>query len=137
MPLSSERCGSERCRLPLQVSWVKPDTVIHPTQACFPQAHARACMLSHFSRVQLFVTPWTIAHQAPLSVGFSRQEYLSGLPFPSPGDLPNPGMEPTSPASPALADGSFTDSTTWEVPSDPQPYKNDSSRRKRNPCDTE
>ena len=44
------------------------------------------------------VTPWTIACQAPLSMGFSRQEYWSGLPFPSPGDLPNPGIEPRSPA---------------------------------------
>ena len=45
-----------------------------------------------------FVTPWTVAHQAPLSMGFLRQEYWSGLPFPSPGDLANPGTEPTSPA---------------------------------------
>ena len=45
------------------------------------------------SRVQLFVTPWTIAHQAPLSMGFSRQEYWSGLPCPPPGDLPNPGIK--------------------------------------------
>ena len=43
-------------------------------------------------------TPWTVAHQAPLSMGFSRQEYWSGLPFPSPGDLPNPGIKPRSPA---------------------------------------
>ena len=50
-----------------------------------------------FSHVRLFVTPWTIACQAPLSVGFSRQEYWSGLPFPSPGDLPDPGIEPRSP----------------------------------------
>ena len=50
------------------------------------------------SRVQLFVTPWTVARQAPLSMGFSRQEYWSGLPFPSPGDRPNPGIEPGSPA---------------------------------------
>ena len=48
--------------------------------------------------VHLFVTPWTIALQAPLSIGFSRQEYWSGLPFPPPGDLPNPGMKPKSPA---------------------------------------
>ena len=48
------------------------------------------------SRVQLFVTPWTVAYQAPLSMGFSRQEYWSGLPLPSPGDLPNPGIEPRS-----------------------------------------
>ena len=50
------------------------------------------------SRVQLFATPWTVAHQAPLSVGFSRQDYWSGLPFPPPGDLPDPGIEPVSPA---------------------------------------
>ena len=50
------------------------------------------------SCIQLCVTPWTVAHQAPLSMGFSRQEYWSGLPFPSPGDLPNPGIEPGSPA---------------------------------------
>ena len=49
------------------------------------------------SRVQLFGTPWTIAHQAPLSMEFSRQEYWSGLPFPPPGDLPDPGIEPGSP----------------------------------------
>ena len=49
------------------------------------------------SRVRLFVTPWTVAHQAPLPMEFSRQEYWSGLPLPSPGDLPNPGIEPGSP----------------------------------------
>ena len=51
-----------------------------------------------WSRVWLFVTPWTVAYQASPSMGFSRQEYWSGLPFPSPGDLPNPGIEPRSPA---------------------------------------
>ena len=50
------------------------------------------------SHVQLFVTPWTVAHQAPLPMGFSRQEYWSGLPCPPPGDLPNPGIELRSPA---------------------------------------
>ena len=55
-----------------------------------------------FSRVQLFVTPWTVAHQGPLFMGFSRQEYWSGLSFPPPGDLPNPGIKPASPLSPAL-----------------------------------
>ena len=55
-------------------------------------------LLSHFSRVRLFATPWTAAYQAPPSVGFSRQEYCSGVPFPSPRDLPNPGIEPRSPA---------------------------------------
>ena len=52
----------------------------------------------HLSHVQLFATPQTVAHQAPLSMGFSRQEYWSGLPFPSPGDLPDPAIEPKSPA---------------------------------------
>ena len=51
--------------------------------------------------VPLFSTPWTIAHQAPLSIGFSRQEYWSGWPFPSPGDLPDPGIKPESPTSAA------------------------------------
>ena len=49
------------------------------------------------SHICLFATPWTVSLQAPLSMGFSRQEYWSGLPFPSPGDLPNPGIEPVSP----------------------------------------
>ena len=52
------------------------------------------CLLSHFSRFPLFVTLWAVAHQAPLSMGFSRQEYWSGLPCPPPGDLPNPGIKP-------------------------------------------
>ena len=58
--------------------------------------------------IQVFATPWTVAHQAPLSMGFSRQEHWSGLPFPSPWDLPDPGIKPTSPASPALAGRFFT-----------------------------
>ena len=55
------------------------------------------------SRVQLFAAPWTVAHQAPPSMEFSRQEYWSGLPLPSPGDLPDPGIEPGSPAMQADA----------------------------------
>ena len=60
------------------------------------------CVPSHFSLVQLFVTLWTVACQAPLSMGIPRQEYWSGLPFPSPGDLPDPGIKPVSHAAPAL-----------------------------------
>ena len=56
------------------------------------------CAVSHFSRIWLFVILWTVALQAPLSIGFAKQEYWSGLPFPSPGDIPNPGIKPTSPA---------------------------------------
>ena len=55
-------------------------------------------LFSCFSHVQLLVTPWSVAHQVPLSVGLPRQEYQSGLPFPSPGDLPQPEIEPRSPA---------------------------------------
>ena len=54
--------------------------------------------MSVASHVQLFATPWTVACQSPLSMGFSRQEYWSGLPFPAPGDLPDPGIESGSPA---------------------------------------
>ena len=70
------------------------------------------CVLSRFSCVWLFVTLWTIACQAPLSVGFSRYEYWSGLPCPPSGDLPSPGIEP---AFLALAGGFSTTSTTWEA----------------------
>ena len=59
---------------------------------------AVAAAVSRFSRVRVFATLWTVALQAPLSVGLSRQEYWSGLPCPPPGDLPDPGMEPGSPA---------------------------------------
>ena len=72
--------------------------------------HMRA--LSH---VQLFATPWTIALQVLLSMEFSRQEYWSGFPFPSPGDLSNPGIETTSLVSPALAGRFFTTLATWEA----------------------
>ena len=58
------------------------------------------CMVSHFSHVRLFMTPWTVALQSPLPMGFSRQEYWSELPFPPPGDLPDAGVEPVSPAAP-------------------------------------
>ena len=54
--------------------------------------------MKSLSRIRLFATPWTVAYQVPPSMGFSRQEYWSGLPFPSPRDLPNPGIEPGSPA---------------------------------------
>ena len=62
------------------------------------QIHESKMKVKSLSRVQLFATPWTVAYQAPPSMGFSRQECWSGLPFPSPGDLPDPGIEPRSPA---------------------------------------
>ena len=64
------------------------------------------------SRVQLFATPWTVAYQASLSMEISRQEYWSGMPILTAGNLPHPGIEPTFLASPALAGGFFTSSTT-------------------------
>ena len=76
------------------------------------------CMLSCFSHAQLFATVWTIVHQAPLSMGFSRQGYWSALPCPPPEDLPNPGFEPASPVSPALQ----TDSLLLIPGGSPFPY---------------
>ena len=70
------------------------------------------CMVSHFSHVSLFMTLWTAACQAPLSMGFSKQEYWSELSFLPPGDLLDPGTEPKPLTSPALAGGFFTTSTT-------------------------
>ena len=76
-----------------------------------PSLHASALLLSP---VRLCVTPGSVALQAPLCMEFSRQEYWSGLPFPPPGDLPDPGVEPTSPLPPALAGGFFTTSAiSW------------------------
>ena len=93
------------------VFWFPPHvTVSHPYSVLNPllfslQTLSSAVMLCRayvLSCVRLFVTLWTVARQALLSVGFSRQEYWSRLPFPSPGDLPDPGIEPPSPVSPAL-----------------------------------
>ena len=72
---------------------------------CVCGVHVHICTLSH---VQLFVTPWTVARQAPLSKGFPRQEYWKRLPFPPPGELPDPGIKPASLMSPALAGRFFT-----------------------------
>ena len=90
--------------LVLQMSKMKPRNTKH------------AYVLSCFSRIWLSATPWTVARQAPLSMGFSRQEYWSGLPCPPPGDLPDPGIKPTSLYSPALAGGFFTASTSPRKP---------------------
>ena len=73
------------------------------------------CILSRFSHILVFATLRIVARQAPLSMGFSRQEYWSGLLYPSPGDLPNSEIEPVSLMSPALAGWFFTTSATWEA----------------------
>ena len=81
--------------------------LVHPLDCSTPGSSVHWIFLGKYTRekkkvkslscVRLFVTPWAVAYQAPPSMGFSRQEYWSGLPFPSPGDLPNPGIEPQSP----------------------------------------
>ena len=78
-------------------------------QSCF------SCVKLCISYVKLFATPGTIAHQAPLSLGFCRQKYWSGLPCPWPGDLPHPGIKPRSLMSPVLAVGFFDSNATWEA----------------------
>ena len=86
----------------------------------FPNLYNRANLVPcHAKSLQSCPTPcslWAIAHQSPLSMGFSRQEYWNGLPFPTPGHLPDPGVKPVSLTSPVLADKFFTTSTTWEAP---------------------
>ena len=77
--------------------------------------HTRTCCVA--SVVSDSLRPlWTVAHQAPLSMEFSRQEYWSGVPCPPPGDLLDPGIEPASHTSPALAGGFFTTGTIWDAP---------------------
>ena len=90
-----------------------PATSHHPKPGAFSlSVFLKARLLS---RVRLLVTQWTAALQPPLSMGFSRQEHWSGLPCPPPGDLPDPGIEPTSLLSPALAGMFFTTGATWEA----------------------
>ena len=76
------------------------DLAVSFSEVCLIEVSAY--VLSHFSRVGLFVTLWTIAHQAPLSMGFSRHKYWNGLPCPPPGDLPNPGVKTMSLVSPCI-----------------------------------
>ena len=81
---------------------------VHITAMC-------KCDVKSLSHVLLFATPWTVAHQAPLSMGFSRQEYWTGLPYPSPGSLPNPGTELRSSAW-------YADALTFEPPGKPHQF---------------
>ena len=73
------------------------------------------CCVYVLSHVRLLGAPWTVACQAPLAMKFSKQEYWNGLPFHNPGDIPDPGIEPASLASPALAGRSFTTCVTWDA----------------------
>ena len=87
--------------------------LLHCRQIALPSEPPGKVKVKSLSCVRLFVTPWTVAQQAPPSMGFSREEYWSGLPFPSPGDLPDPGIEPRYPALQA-------DALTSEPPGKPQ-----------------
>ena len=81
----------------------------------FMTVYTECCEFFVLSCAQLFATLWTVDCQAPLSIEFSRQEYWSGLPFPTPRDLPNPGIKPVFLVSPTLAGGFFTTSITWVI----------------------
>ena len=95
--------------------WRVGDPPASPSQPGCKSQYLGQRSCSSPSRVRLFATPWTVAHQAPLSMGFSRQEHWSGLPQPPPRDLPHPGIAPASLPSPALAGGFFTTGTTREA----------------------
>ena len=104
-----------------RVDWGSPESFFFvdnnwtTVKGCFKYV-CDVCACYRFSHGWLFEIPWTVACQPPLSMGFSRQEYWSRFPFPSPGDLSDPGTEPTFFTSPALAGRFFTTSTTWEAP---------------------
>ena len=97
----------------LFIDWTLNESKDYCWQCCW--STMCTCVLSRFTCVQLFVTPWTVAPQAPLFMGFSRQDYCSGLPCPPLGDLPNPRIKPTSFIFSALASGFFPTSVTWEA----------------------
>ena len=95
------------CYWQLQLMFSNP--LIFSSVGC-TSMHVKSCQ-----SCPTLCNPWTVAHQAPLSVGFSRQEYWSGLPCPPPRGLPDPGIQPRCLVPPALAGGFFTTSTTWEA----------------------
>ena len=116
-------CWSLHCAFPFHLSsslLTLQSSYLYILPACvhafYGYLHICYAVLSRFSRVRLLATPWTVVHQAPLSLELSRQENWKGLPFPSPGDFPNPGISPESLMSPVLAGGFFTTCATWEVP---------------------
>ena len=116
MRLEYKRIKVNEWRQPLQLYFKK----FH----CDEEGKEGTCVLSRFSHVSLFVTLWIGPCQTPLFMGFSRQEYWSGLPYPSPGDLPDPGIEPTSPTPPTMAGEFFTTSTTWGAKREGGSFKN-------------
>ena len=127
MGFSKQECWSGLpCPLPgdFPIPGIEPGSLMSPawavgfftTSATWKTIRGHSVQFSSFqslSRVRLFETLWTVACQAPLSVGFSRQEYWSGLPCPLPGDLPDPGIKPVSLMSPELAGVFFITSATY------------------------
>jgi len=95
--------------------WTEDDFCFNYLLLCQVRVCVHAKCMHNFSHVQFFATLWTLVLQASVSMGFSRQEYWSGLSCPCAGNLPNPGMEPISLTSPALEGRFFTASVTWEV----------------------
>ena len=111
-------CSGQGCALnPIICWWVGLHSLLISLAWGYPALESKspACMLSCFTYVWLFATPWTVARQAPLSMGFSRKENWNGLPYPPPGDLPNPGIKPMSLLSLSLAGRLFTSRATWEA----------------------
>ena len=126
VPLENEKIQPRhrnRCSLPTLLLWVPWYRAHHVLMDSANKGHGtcpehkpvKEICLCSLSRVQLFGTPWTVAHQAPPSMGFPRQEHWSGLPCPSPGNLPDPGTVPMSLMPPALAGRFFTASAMWEA----------------------
>ena len=99
---------------------IKPWSYVLYCLSCRGSPYVCLVKVKSLSRVRLFATLWTVAHQPPLSTGFSRHEYRSGLSFPSPGDLPNPGMELMFLASPSVAGRFFTTKEFWEASGKPR-----------------
>ena len=93
----------------------KPLSLPPHTSALLPPTNLRSHLAQFLNHVHLFVAPWAVAYQAPLTIKYSRQEYWSGVTFPLPGDLPNPGTELTTLPPVALADRFFITCSTWET----------------------
>ena len=108
--------GTRKKKSPKFNWWAMSEVWSGDRKLNWPYKWVMRAVLSHFSHVWLFTTLWTVACRDPPSMGLSRQEYWSELPGPPPGDLPNPGIQPASLKSPALAGGFFTTIATWEAP---------------------
>ena len=111
-------CGSQHCCGTRKgISYLKARSFRRGTRIALKMWMCLCAVLSHFSRVQLFATPWIVDCQAPLSMDFPGNNYCSGLSCPPPGDLLNPGIKPTSLMSPELAGRFFTTGASWEADS--------------------